>query len=161
MSPKRSIKNLIIRHLHKEDLDSVIRIDSFMTGYPRNLYFERKFKRFFGDDYQLLLAVVAEIDKQVVGFIMGEANSGEYGLSQPVASVDTVGIDPEFKRMGIGNIMLEEYCSVAAKSGIELMTTLVSEEWPDIIKFFKSQGFQPAKMLAFEKPLKPEGTFER
>ena len=161
MSPKRSVKTLNIRYLQQEDLDSIIRIDSLSTGYPRNLYFERKFKRFFGDDCQLLLAVVAEIDKKVVGYIMGEANSGEYGLSRPVASVDTVGIDPEYKRLGIGQIMLEDYCEVAAKAGIELMTTLVSEEWPDVIEFFKSQGFQPAKMLAFEKQLKPEGTFDR
>ncbi len=161
MAVKHSLKGLVLRNLKKEDLDAVVRIDSHSTGYPRNLYFERKFRRIFGDDYQLLLTLVAEMDRKVVGYIMGEANTGEYGISQPVASVDTIGIDPEYKRLGIGRILLEEYCAMAAKAGIELMTTLVSEEWPEVIAFFKAQGFKPAKMLALERKLEPGGAFER
>ena len=161
MPPKIKPNNLIIRELRKDDLDQIVHIDSLTTGYPRNLYFERKFTRIFGDDYQLLLSLVAEMDKKVVGYIMGEANTGEYGITQPVASVDTIGVDPEYKRAGVGKVLLDHFCALATKAGIELMTTLVNEDYPDVIEFFKSQNFKPAKMLAFEKQLDPEDHFER
>ena len=86
---------------------------------------------------------------------MGEANTGEYGIPESVASVDTIGVDPDYKRMGIGAMLLEEYCALAAKAGIELMTTLVSEDYPDIIEFFKARGFQQAKMIALDRKLEP------
>lgn len=160
MNSDRDISQLIIRNLRQEDLDRLVYIDSLMTGYPRNLYFERKFKRIFGEDYQLLLSLVAELNGKVVGYIMGEANTGEYGIPEPVASVDTIGVDPEYKRLGIGHILLEEYCAMAAKAGIELMTSLVSEDYPDIIEFFRAEGFKPARMVALDRKLKPGNSFE-
>lgn len=159
MSPEHSLKDLVIRNLQKHDIDAIIRIDSLMTGYPRNLYFERKFHRIFGEDSQLLLSLIAEYKGRVVGYIMGEANTGEYGIPEPVASVDTLGIDPEFKRMGVGHLLLDEYCALAAKAGIELMTTLVSEDWPDLVKFFKAEQFKPARMVALDRKLSPGRRF--
>ena len=116
-SDKLDPSKLIIRNLHRKDLDAVIRIDNMATGYLRNAYFERKFSRIFGEDSQLLLSLAAESADRVVGYIMGEANTGEYGIPEPVASVDTLGVDPEYQRSGIGSILLEEYCAMAAKPG--------------------------------------------
>lgn len=161
MAPQPNLDNMVIRHLLRKDIDSIVRIDSLMTGFPRNHYFEHKFNRIFGDEFQLQLALAAEISGRVIGYIMGEADTGEYGISEPVASVDTIGIDPEYKRMGVGRILLEEYCSLAAKAGIELMTTLVSSDWPDVIEFFNANGFKPAKMVAMDRKLYPGGSFGR
>jgi len=146
---------IIMRNLRKTDLDEIIRIDSLSTGFPRNSYFKRKFARIFGEDHQLLISLAATDGDKVIGYIMGEANTGEYGIPETVASVDTIGIDPDYKRMGVGAILLEEYCALAAKAGIELMTTLISEDYPDIVDFFKSQGFKQAKMVALDRRLEP------
>ena len=153
--PPSQIKptDITIRNLRREDLNALVRIDSLATGYPRNTYFDRKFKRIFGEESQLLLSLVATHGERVVGYIMGEANTGEYGIPEPVASVDTLGVDPDYKRSGIGRILLEEYCALAAKAGIVLMTTLVSEDYPDIIEFFKVNGFSPARMEALDRRL--------
>jgi ribosomal protein S18 acetylase RimI-like enzyme len=147
--------DITLRNLRRGDLKDVIRIDSLATGYPRNTYFERKFNRIFGEDYQLLISLAAAVGDRVVGYIMGEANTGEYGIPEPVASVDTLGVDPDFKRAGIGRLLLEEYCALAAKAGIVLMTTLVSEDYPGIIEFFRANGFSPAKMKALDRRLLP------
>ena len=40
-------------------------------------------------------------------------------------------------------------------TGIVLMTTLISEDYPEIIEFFKSQNFEPARMKALELRLVP------
>jgi len=152
---KPDISHIVLRNLRREDLDQIIKIDSMATGYPRNSYFKRKFERIFGEDYQLLISLVATDDDRVVGYIMGEANTGEYGIPEVVASVDTLGIDPEYKRLGIGSMLLKDYCALAAKAGIELMTTLISEDYPDIVEFFKAEGFREAKMIALERKLEP------
>jgi ribosomal protein S18 acetylase RimI-like enzyme len=161
MSAKMDFSKLVIRNLVKDDFDQVVHIDSLATGYPRNHYFEKKFRRNFGEDSKLFGALVAEMDKKIIGFIMGEANSGEYGIEEQVASVDTLGLDPEYKRSGIGRRLLEEFCSIAEKAGIELMTTLVPKDWPDVIEFFKSEGFNAAGMAAFDRKLNPSGKFEK
>jgi len=152
---------IVVRNLRKKDLDDIIRIDSISTGYPRNSYFKRKFERIFGEDHQLLISLVATDGDKVIGYIMGEANTGEYGIPEAVASADTIGIDPDYKRLGVGAMLLEEYCALAAKAGIELMTTLISEDYPDIVAFFKSQGFKQAKMVALDKKLEPMPRHER
>lgn len=158
---KAILKHLTIRNLRREDREQIIHLDSLSTGYRRDSYFERKFRRHFGEDAPILLALVAEYQKRIIGFIMGEVNTGEYGISRPVASVDTLGLDTEFRRIGIGRILLDEYCSIAAKAGVEVMTTLVSAEWPEVIAFFKSSGFNQVQMIALEKELKTDGIFER
>ena len=150
---KPDIKNVVLRNLRQSDLEQVIKIDSLATGYPRNSYFQRKFQRIFGEDSQLLISLVAVDGEKLVGYIMGEANTGEYGIPESLASVDTLGIDPDYKRQGVGTILLEEYCALASKAGIELMTTLISEDYPDIVEFFKAQGFKLAKMVALDKKL--------
>ena len=160
-SPSKDISGLTIRNLRQSDLDALISIDSLATGYPRNNYFKRKFHRIFGEESQLLISLVAEVEGLVIGYIMGEANTGEYGIPEPVASVDTIGVDPEYQRLGIGRTLLEDYCSLAAKAGIEVMTTLVSQDDPELIEFFKSQNFKPAKMIALDRRLKPEEESER
>jgi len=155
MSAEISISNIVLRNLRKEDLDEIIKIDSAATGYMRNSYFKRKFERIFGEDHQLLISLVATDHDRVVGYVMGEANTGEYGIPEALASVDTLGVHADYKRLGVGALLLEEYCALAAKAGIELMTTLISEDYPDIVKFFKAQGFKQAKMIALERKLTP------
>ncbi len=161
MSEKKDIlRKLVIRNIRREDRERVTVIDSLMTGYRRDPYFERKFRRMFGEDAPILLGLAAEYKGRLVGFILGEVNTGEYGISQPVASVDTLGVDPEFKRGGIGKVLLEEYCSVSAKAGVEIMTTLVSQDWPDVIAFFEANNFNPVRLVALERKLETEGIFE-
>ncbi|MBM3327879.1 MAG: GNAT family N-acetyltransferase [Calditrichaeota bacterium] len=152
---------LIIRNLRREDKVRLIELDAQLTGLRRDLYYDRKFRRFFGEDAPILLGLVAEAAGRLVGYILGEVNTGEYGIMQPVASVDTIGVDPQYKRTGVGRTLLEEYCAVAAKAGVETMTTLVSEDWPEVISFFKERGFHPAKLVAFERELPREGLFGR
>ncbi len=155
------LRKLVIRNIRREDKERVTIIDSMMTGYRRDPYFERKFRRMFGEDAPILLGLAAEYQGRLIGFVMGEVNTGEYGISQPVASVDTLGVDPEFKRSGVGRALLEEYCSVSAKAGVEIMTTLVSEDWPDVIAFFEAHGFNSVRLVALERKLETEGIFER
>lgn len=154
MSPShKDFSDLVIRNLKQEDLEVVIRIDSYATGIPRNLYFERKFRRIFGEDSQLLLSLVAEIRGRVVGYIMGEANTGEYGIPETVASIDTIGVDADYRGSSIGHMLLEDYCSMAAKVGVEVMTTLVSKDDQALIDFFKKYDFKSAPMVALERHL--------
>jgi ribosomal protein S18 acetylase RimI-like enzyme len=156
MANSHSLENLVIRNLRQTDQAIVTHIDSLASGFVRNTYFERKFKRIFGEDAHLLISLVAELNGKVVGYVMGEANTGEYGIPEPVASIDTIGIDPSCQRLGIGKLLIEDFCALAAKAGVELMTTLVSENDVDLITFFMRHQFKPAKMVALDRPLSPD-----
>ncbi|MBI4526071.1 MAG: GNAT family N-acetyltransferase [Deltaproteobacteria bacterium] len=81
---------------------------------------------------------------------MGEIYLGEFGIPEDTATVDTLGVRPEFQRSGIGHLLLDEYKSHALKAGVSRLHTLV--DWNDwkLIHFFDSVGFSPAKTLSLE-----------
>jgi|TARA_B100002003_G_scaffold184915_1_gene173301 N-acetylglutamate synthase-like GNAT family acetyltransferase len=46
-------------------------------------------------------SIVAEVENRVVGFLFGRASELQFGLSVPVAWIETIGVDPAYRRQGI------------------------------------------------------------
>ena len=54
---------------------------------------------------------------------MGRLYYGEFGVADPVAILDTIGVDPERPRAGIGRAMLEQFKTNLRGVGIETIQT--------------------------------------
>ncbi len=147
---KIDVDKLIIRPISNADKDAILQIDKAVSGKERISYIEGKFFRATEDKGQLLNSLVAEYEGQVVGFVMGEIYLGEFGIPADTAAIDTIGVHPEFQRKGIAHLLLDEYKSHARAAGVSRLHTLV--EWNDwqLIHFFDSAGFSPAKTLSLE-----------
>ena len=52
-------------------------------------------------------ALVAELDGEVVGFMLGEVRSGEFGLEEPTGWIEVLGVDPERRGGAIGRRLAE------------------------------------------------------
>jgi hypothetical protein len=72
----------IMRVLKKSDLDSIVAIDAKITKQDRREYYERKIAAITDPALSINASIVADVDGKVVGFIMGDVYSGEFGISR-------------------------------------------------------------------------------
>lgn len=135
-----------IRLMEDDDLDAVMRIDTKVLGRSRSDYYEQKFELLFKSGEYLPTSLVAETaNKQVVGFIMGELYIGEFGISRQGATVDTVGVDPDFQRSGIGKRLMEEFVDHLRQLNVTKIHTLVSKSDARLRQYFDANRFSPSQ----------------
>ena len=143
-----------IRLMKAGDYDAVIGIDEKVLAASRQEYYEMKFEKLFKSKNYLPASLVAEKeDGTVVGFVMGELYMGEYGIFQQAATLDTIGVDPDYQHQGIGEQLINEFMDHLKKLGVRKINTLV--DWNDskLIHFFSANHFSPSKTINLERSL--------
>jgi ribosomal protein S18 acetylase RimI-like enzyme len=140
--------------MKSDDMDAVIGIDRKVLQSSRPEYYEMKFEKLFNSKDYLPASLVAETaDGTPVGFVMGEIYMGEYGIFQEQATLDTIGVDPDFQHQGIGEQLIDEFMDHLKKVGVRKVHTLV--DWNDskLIHFFSANQFSPSKTINLERIL--------
>jgi ribosomal protein S18 acetylase RimI-like enzyme len=150
MEQQRPSDDVEVRLLKREDFDDVVRIDHSVFGRERSEYYENRFATALDRSDRMVTSLVAEVEGNVVGFVMGELYLGEFGIPETTASVDSIGVDPGFQHRGVGVALMEEFVRNMRVAGVERIYTRVF--WNDLplIRFFNSAGFAPSKMINLE-----------
>jgi len=141
-------------HVTDAHLDAIIAIDAKVGGVERPDYFFTKLSRAAAEN-QIPTSLVALIGPKVVGFLMGETLIGEFGIEGGAATVtvDTIGVDPEYRRRGVATTLLTDYLTNARGLGVQRVVTYVDwNDW-DLLQFFHAGEFVPAKTIALEREL--------
>ncbi|MCM2287020.1 MAG: GNAT family N-acetyltransferase [Desulfobacula sp.] len=137
-----------IRLMSEEDFDDVVRIDQKILGVSRLEYYKLKFELLFKSGEYLPTSLVAEDkDGNLVGFIMGELYIGEFGISREGASIDTVGVNPDCRRQGIGKRLMTEFVEHLKQLGVQKINTLVEKEDARLMNYFNANLFSPSKAV--------------
>ena len=143
-----------IRLMKADDFEAVVAIDERLFRTPRREYHEMKFdKLFHSKDYLPVSLVAEEEDGTVVGFVMGELYMGEYGIFQEAATLDTIGVDPNYQKKGIGKQLINEYMDHLKRVGVKKITTLIDWNYSRMIHFFSANKFSPSKTINLERVL--------
>jgi len=143
-----------IRLMKAEDFDAVVAIDEKVLRTSRLEYYEMKFEKLFGSKDYLPVSLVAEKENStVVGFVMGEIYMGEYGIFQEEATLDTIGVDPDYQHQGIGKQLINEFLDHLKKVGVQKLNTLVDWNSSKLIHFFSANQFVPSKTINLERSL--------
>jgi ribosomal protein S18 acetylase RimI-like enzyme len=143
-----------IRLMKADDFDAVVGIDEKVLKAARPDYYEMRFEKLFTSRDYLPTSLVAEDkDGAVVGFVMGELFMGEYGIFQEEATLDTIGVDPDYRRKGIGEQLINEFMDHLRDLGVQKIYTLV--DWSDskLIHFFSANQFSPSQTINLERSL--------
>lgn len=141
-----------IRLMKADDFDALVRIDEKIVGISRPDYYRMKLERLLQSrDYVPASLVAEKEDGAMAGFVMGELYIGEYGISQEKATLDTIGVDPDFQHKGLGKRLLNEFIAHVKSLGVTKISTLV--EWNDsrLIHFFSANNFSPSKTINLER----------
>ena len=142
------LNSLKIRKMRPDDFQDIVEIDKKIVGKDRVTSWPQKVTSHIYT-YTPYLCFVAEVDNNVVGFILGDMRGSEYSL--PLSCwVDIVGIDPDYQRQGIGKKLINAFWEECQRNGVK-MRIIVRESDENIINFLKSIGFHRGKLIDLEK----------
>jgi predicted N-acetyltransferase YhbS len=142
-----------IRLMKADDFDDVVEIDEKVVKASRPEYYKMKFERLVQSEDYVPTSLVAEEDGKVVGFVMGELFRGEYGIAEEKATLDTIGVHPDYQHRGIGGQLIAEFMEHLKKLGVQKVNTLVYWDDPGLIHFFSVNHFSPSKTINLERSL--------
>jgi ribosomal protein S18 acetylase RimI-like enzyme len=144
---------LKIRVMKKEDINAIVEIDEKVLGTRRPDYYERKCGSALDVSSQLVTSLVAVYEEKVIGFIMGNVYLGEFGIPEATASLDTIGVHPDYQGQGVAVELMKQFISQVKKAHVEYIYALVNwNDW-DMLKFFEKSGFVPSKAVKLELKL--------
>jgi ribosomal protein S18 acetylase RimI-like enzyme len=141
-----------VRVLQEGDIEGVARIDRRHTGRDRREYLRRALREALADS-AVRVSLAAHVDGGVAGFLMARMDYGDFGRAEPVAVIDTVGVDPLRARQGIGQALLSQLLLNLGAIGVERAETVVAPGNLELLGFFCRAGFSPSERLSFLKQL--------
>jgi ribosomal protein S18 acetylase RimI-like enzyme len=143
-----------IRLMKADDFDAVVRIDEKVLKASRSEYYRLKFETAVQSPDYLPTSLVAEgADGTVVGFVMGELYIGEYGITQKKATLETIGVDPDYQHKGVGEQLISEFMDHLRTLGVQKINTLVDTNDSKLMHFFSANQFSPSKTINLERSL--------
>jgi N-acetylglutamate synthase-like GNAT family acetyltransferase len=141
-----------VQPMRPGDLREIARIDRGITGRDRTGYIAARLAEAM-DDSAIRVSLTARREGAIVGFVMARADLGDYGRAEPVAVVDTIGVEVGQSKRRVGRVLLEELFANLAALHIERVETQVASTQLALLGFFQHNGFQPAQRLAFTRRL--------
>jgi predicted N-acetyltransferase YhbS len=141
-----------VRLLSAKDIDDVVRIDQHVTGRDRRAYVQHALDEALRES-GVRISLAARIDGVMAGYVMARADLGDFGRTEPVAVIDTLGVSPEYAHRGVGHALLQQLFLNLDALRIERVETLVAVQAAALLRFFLDTGFAPAQRLAFVKHL--------
>lgn len=136
--------------LHERDIDGIARIDRRHTGRERRGYLCRTVAEALADS-AVRISLAAHIDSALAGYLMARVDYGDFGRVEPVAVIDTIGVDPMRAREGIARALLSQLFMNLAGLGVERVETVVEPGRLDLLGFFHGAGLRPAERLSLLK----------
>lgn len=140
---------LLIRELRPDDFDAVVAIDGRNVGRRREEFFRVKLADNLGGA-GIRLSLGAEADGVLVGFLLARVFYGEFGRTEPSASLDTLAVYPNLHGLGVGHALLAQLRLNLAGLGVGSIQTEVSWDDQALLAFFHREGFRPAPRFALD-----------
>lgn len=139
-----------VRAMNERDLRPLVAIDRRITGRDRTAYFKNKLVEALSES-DIRVSLVAECDGFPAGFIMARVDLGEFGRVDPVAVMDTIGVDPDYRNRGVARALLSQLFVNLTTLRIERVRTELDWQERELIAFLDHCGFLPSQELCFRR----------
>ena len=141
-----------LRVLGQDDAEGIARIDRGHTGRERRGFLCRSLGEALADS-AVRVSLAARVDGALAGYLMARMDYGDFGRAEPVAVIDTIGVDALRLRQGIGRALLSQLFMNLAALRVERVETAVAAGDLRLLGFFHGAGFAPSERLSFLKRL--------
>jgi GNAT superfamily N-acetyltransferase len=147
--PSRELEGVLVRNLRPGDLEAVISIDAKAVGRRRDEYFKLKLEM-AANETGVEVSLAAELDGAFVGFAIARVFYGEFGIAEPAAVLEVLGVHPDFRGSGVGHALLGQLTTNLLGLGVRKISTEVSWDAQRLMSFMHHEGFQPAPRLCLD-----------
>lgn len=142
-----------VRAMVPADLHEIVRVDRAITGQDRAGYIKGKLAEAMHES-AVRVSLCARRDGVTVGYLMARADLGDFGRTEPVAVIDTIGVDPEYARHGVGRALMSQLFANLGALRVERVETVVQARDLRLLGFLYAAGFAPSQRLAFVRRLR-------
>jgi ribosomal protein S18 acetylase RimI-like enzyme len=142
-------ENVLIRNLRPADLEAVVAVDAKLIGRRRDEYFKLKLEM-ARNETGVEVSLAAELDGMFVGFLIARVFYGEFGIAEPAAVLEVIGVNPDFRGSGIGHALLSQLTTNLLGLGVRKVTTEVGWDDQRLISFMHREGFMPAPRFCLD-----------
>lgn len=143
---------VLVRNLRTVDLEALVAIDAAAAGRRREQFLALKVKQAFSDT-GIAVSLVAELDDHVVGFVLARVYYGEFGVVEPAAVLDVLGVHPGYRGRRVASALVDQLRTNLLGLGIPTLQTEVRWTNPELITFFQHEGFRLAPRLCLDLDL--------
>jgi ribosomal protein S18 acetylase RimI-like enzyme len=155
---KEASSKVKIRPLSLDNIKDIVRIEKRIEGKlgiinEERMEYLKEATRYNIERSDPMMSLGAELDENIVGFIIGEIRIWEFGIGEKTGWIRILGVDPDFQRRGIGRKLGEALLEHFERRGIKRVRTMAEWYTGDLISFFKSLGFNMLNMIPLEKEL--------
>ena len=99
------------------------------------------------------VALVAEADDQVVGYVTAAVRGWEFGTS-PAGWILGIGVDAEQEGQGVASALLQGAATQLRAQGVSTLRTMVRRNDVPILRLFRSAGFIAGPYTELERNLR-------
>jgi len=147
--------DIALRTLTLDDLDEVLavsnRIQDVADDGVDRANLRRELRTHLTDSAEF--CVGAATTAGVVGYIIGEQRSWEFGSSGTVGWIRILGVHPSYQDRGIGKLLSDEITRRFERSGVRRVRTIVGWDESDLLPFFHGLGFGMTESTVLERAL--------
>lgn len=137
-----------VRSMVPADLADIVRIDRRITGRDRQAYIQHRLDEAMVDS-GIRVSLTARLDGIIAGYLMASADLGDFGRTEPVAVIDTIGVDPDYAHRGAGHALLSQLFANLGALHIERIESVVAPRDLGLLGFFYDVGFVPSHRIPF------------
>jgi ribosomal protein S18 acetylase RimI-like enzyme len=143
------LKKVSFHALTSSHIEGIVEIDHKILGRRRQSFWKKKVRP--AEPNNLPTGIVAQLNNQVIGFILGGVSGGEFRVPASVGWVDTIGVDPKYQKRGVARALVQELIKNFRNAGVKNIYTLVNwSDW-DLLQFFRRMGFTRGDMINLER----------
>jgi ribosomal protein S18 acetylase RimI-like enzyme len=141
-----------VRNLRADDLEAITAIDAASVGRRRDAFLALKCAQAVADT-GVTISLVAELDQHVVGFALARVYYGEFGVVEPAAVLDVIGVHPDYRGRHVAAALVDQLRTNLMGLGIPVLQTEVPWDNPTLMAFFQREGFAMAPRICLDLDL--------
>jgi ribosomal protein S18 acetylase RimI-like enzyme len=146
-----------VRAIRPDDVEALIQIDGLISGEKKAGFWRGMLGAYLAEEADARselspeLCQIAEVGGQVVGFMIGDIQSYQFGIPR-CGRIVTIGVHPDHRRRDIGTHLIQAMFEVFRRFRVPVIQCLVRPNDP-LRTFFGANGFLETEFFAMERPL--------
>ena len=112
--------------------------DTLKVGWP----FEKEGKKYFEYMINNQIIFIAQAEEKIVGYLAGTICKEVSYITETFAELDNMCIDDEYRRFGIGTLLINEFKKYCKEKNIQNIKVTASAKNNRAIQFYMKNGFE-------------------